>query len=301
MDVHNFAQEILKPPSENGPVALEHPLPLSKTHEPQDDGPSSHEWPCPPYKRSRNGETNPNLGATGFRNKETTNFIQSIQDCRKFKTLGKCSYGDNCKFFHGLSDARRLLHDGHDSFGDEKVSGNGNLYERMYNGIRRCRKFQSREECPYGERCIFLHEGLGKPKAIMSWKKTDMISIPTSTHENSSSNDELLSSKEAALKTRLCKKWGHHGNCPYGRNCFFAHGQAELRKIRSSAAPASENMGIITEKTVAEDRLLCKTGTANTFDPQAVKKKYPLKLERLGKVIGIYADWIEEKHQADTA
>ena len=31
-------------------------------------------------------------------------------------------------------------------------------------------------------------------------------------------------------KTILCNKWVQIGNCPYGKNCQFAHGKFELRK-----------------------------------------------------------------------
>lgn len=32
-------------------------------------------------------------------------------------------------------------------------------------------------------------------------------------------------------KTELCNKWEETGECPYGNNCRFAHGIAELRPV----------------------------------------------------------------------
>ncbi|GAB4850095.1 hypothetical protein Ancab_029394 [Ancistrocladus abbreviatus] len=307
MNEHHFAREIFKPPSGNGHGALQHPPPLPETHKLQRGLPFHDEFP--PYKRSRIGETIPNLRTPGYRNKEITNFMHCIQDWRNFKTLGKCNYGDNCKFFHGYDDARRFPRDRNNSVGDKETAGSGNFDCRIDSGIRRCRKFQGREGCPYGERCIFLHEGSVKSKAMIGLKGTNVIGIKTSTCEDpclntdspSSLNTSRLSSKQFALKTRLCNKWALHRSCPYGSTCFFAHGQEELQKTLSLAAPESGNVGCSTRSTLAEDRLLSKTETRNTYHPQALEKKWSFKLERQGKIIGIYADWIEEKHVMDAA
>lgn len=36
---------------------------------------------------------------------------------------------------------------------------------------------------------------------------------------------------QGMLKTELCNKWEETGTCPYGNQCQFAHGIAELRPV----------------------------------------------------------------------
>lgn len=36
---------------------------------------------------------------------------------------------------------------------------------------------------------------------------------------------------QGMFKTELCNKWQETGTCPYGDNCQFAHGIAELRPV----------------------------------------------------------------------
>lgn len=42
---------------------------------------------------------------------------------------------------------------------------------------------------------------------------------------------ELEVYKQGMFKTELCNKWQQTGACPYGDQCQFAHGIAELRPV----------------------------------------------------------------------
>ena len=42
---------------------------------------------------------------------------------------------------------------------------------------------------------------------------------------------ELEVYNQGMLKTELCNKWQQTGACPYGDDCQFAHGIAELRPV----------------------------------------------------------------------
>jgi butyrate response factor len=42
---------------------------------------------------------------------------------------------------------------------------------------------------------------------------------------------ELEVYNQGMFKTELCNKWEETGACPYGNQCQFAHGVAELRPV----------------------------------------------------------------------
>ncbi|GFY96986.1 hypothetical protein Acr_11g0012920 [Actinidia rufa] len=93
-------------------------------------------------------------------------------------------------------------------------------------------RFCNGEVCPYGQRCHFLHEGPAR------FRESCAISIGTTGSGieckplvHSSLNAKQNSQKPVFPKTRLCYKWEATGNCPFGTNCYFAHGHADISAV----------------------------------------------------------------------
>ncbi|THG06699.1 hypothetical protein TEA_026607 [Camellia sinensis var. sinensis] len=58
--------------------------------------------------------------------------------CNKWQETGKCPYGDNCQFAHGITELRPVIR--HPRYKTEV-----------------CRMLLSGDSCPYGHRCHFRH------------------------------------------------------------------------------------------------------------------------------------------------
>ncbi|KAK6945074.1 Zinc finger, CCCH-type [Dillenia turbinata] len=132
--------------------------------------------------------------------------------------------------------------------GEEQVSGNWEDDQRIIHRMKLCKKFYSGEECPYGERCNFLHEAPAKFREDTGrYRESVAISIgttgPPMGHGNGYDQFEV-NNKFAGLdalqvnttrpvywKTKLCIKWETTGCCPFGEKCHFAHGQAVWNSV----------------------------------------------------------------------
>jgi len=65
--------------------------------------------------------------------------------CRNFHQQGSCSYGDNCRFSHDLSN----------SGGQGGQGGQGG---HQQGGSAPCKNWQQQGSCSYGDNCRFAHE-----------------------------------------------------------------------------------------------------------------------------------------------
>ncbi|GAB2293614.1 hypothetical protein Dimus_027827 [Dionaea muscipula] len=297
MDFPHFAQETFWASSQAVDGALEYPPQMANAHGRRvHDSPSFSE--IPPEKRPRSGENSSYV----VRNKETTRFVHnSYMDIHGHRReLGRwqnSSYVEAKRFWDGVSDSKHSV--------CHEMARNNNVDGRVENGMKLCNFISRGEECPYGEKCIFLHGRMGKCKgknigttAHERWEKDEgslgsgrsyAISIKTCDRKDSRLEEEFQSSRWLSWKTRLCNKREVNGSCPYGVRCIFAHGQAELRKnsvFAASISRADEDISMICE---ARPRV----GASNE---QLLEKKSRFKWERTRKtkIVGIYADWINE-------
>ncbi|CAK9164848.1 unnamed protein product [Ilex paraguariensis] len=217
---------------------------------------------------------------------------------------GNCTYGDKCHFAHGVEEIRRLPY----KMTDIDILTNED--HRIISKMKLCRKFCNGKECPYGDRCHFLHVGLQKVKGDLglSRKSVELNLVTTGSagdckngyeqwecqmFGNSTNRDKQQDQKPIYWKTRLCNKWERTGNCPYGVKCYFAHGQAELHKIGSHLALESGN--VCPSKalaTLANDGSVTKT-RMESEKRQVQGKKCLFKRKEVEKINGIYADWVD--------
>lgn len=233
-----------------------HQLPMN--NEPLD--PHSHLDQPPLPKRARTSEGNLNNAPRMMVNpqnpavnKGTSHIFFKTRICAKFR-LGTCRNGENCNFAHGVEDMRQPPPNWQELVGlrsnDERSLGNWDEDHKIIHKMKLCKKFYNGEECPYGDRCSFLHEEPGKFRDDSSgrFRESSAISIgtdgspPKNNGDGSKSNSSDGSNravnaitglnvsrgnvKSTYWKTKLCIKWETTGHCPFGGDCHFAHGQA---------------------------------------------------------------------------
>ncbi|XP_009620361.1 zinc finger CCCH domain-containing protein 39-like isoform X2 [Nicotiana tabacum] len=132
--------------------------------------------------------------------------------CLQFKRWGSCSYGDECRYAHITGPLKGI-----------RVEDQRNLSK-----VKSCHFFGSGKECPYGNKCHFLHERNQKPEGGVGFCRiSSAISIATIGREvrNNTSSD-AVDLRIKLLKTRFCINWERTGTCAYGSKCQFAHGKA---------------------------------------------------------------------------
>lgn len=179
-------------------------------------------------------------------NKGMSNIFFKTRHCAKFK-VGMCRNGENCNFAHGDQDIRQpppnwqelAIRDE-----DRTSSGNWDDDQKIIHRMKLCKKFYNGEECPYGDRCNFLHEDPSKFRDDLGrFRESAAISIGTtgspavngtsSVHSEDNRpvntiSDPFRPSMKSSWKTKICNKWEITGQCPFGEKCHFAHGQAGI-------------------------------------------------------------------------
>lgn len=152
--------------------------------------------------------------------------------CTKFK-LGTCTFDDRCHFAHGMEDLRKppvgwetmVVNAGQGGpFGGRSNDG---LQQRKKSS-KPCRFFADGKECPYGDRCTFVHASPGDD------------AYPASGFGNSESGGMPPSS--GRFKTRMCARWERGEPCNYGERCHYAHGYAELQSSTGVSTYGNDNV-----------------------------------------------------------
>lgn len=225
----------------------------------QYDQQSQFEQNQPPFKKPRNSDEYQSNSAhpqSGIQvpnapvNKAPSNIFYKTRMCAKFR-MGTCKNGENCNFAHGIEDLRQPppnwqeLVDSRDEDHRSSSSGNWDDDRKIIHRMKLCKKFYNGEECPYGERCNFLHEDPRKYRddykrsresSVISIGTTGMTPAPGVVPNLSEGNRPgnigqdafRVNAKPVYWKTRLCTKWELTGQCPFGEKCHFAHGQAGM-------------------------------------------------------------------------
>ncbi|CAH8392754.1 unnamed protein product [Eruca vesicaria subsp. sativa] len=280
----------------------------------------------------------PSLNNAPPMNKGTANIFYKTRMCAKFKA-GTCMNGDFCNFAHGVEDMRQPPSNWQDIVGpppqergrervsSSSVSGGGSNWEDDQKIILRnklCRKFCYGEECPYGDRCNFLHEDLSKFREE-SGKLRESSVISVGTEPVSVENGGGIGSQHVDVnrrgggvpvpmnngvvktvywKTRICMKF-ENGQCPFGDNCHFAHGQAELlhHSVGRVDGEAVNGVAALSKQTVvsANEVFAVKPNAAQVvttdssgLDDEGRRKKCLLKWSDSKKINRIYGDWIDD-------
>ena len=176
-------------------------------------------------------------------NKGTCHIFYKTRICTRFME-GNCRNGENCTFAHGHQDLREPPPNWQQLVQkmDKGPTGDWNDDNRIIHRMKICRKFYNGEECPYGEKCNFLHESPLKFRTdIEMSRESSAISIGTVgpvVEQNGASDQQTelnkklnpisdaLRMKPVYWKTKLCSKWEATGQCPFGERCHFAHGQS---------------------------------------------------------------------------
>ncbi|KAK9059445.1 hypothetical protein SSX86_020147 [Deinandra increscens subsp. villosa] len=243
-------------------------------------------------------------------NRGTTHIFYKTRICQKFID-GNCHNGDGCTFAHGAHDLREPPPNWQELVKDNR-GGNWSDDQKIIHRMRICRKFYNGDECPYGEKCNFLHESPAKFKAeaaidSLRPRETSVINIPTIVDRGESQTeagqDSITTVKTDQVKTnfwktQVCGKWETTGQCIFADKCHFAHGLAEVHVPvgrvegdRHSYAGGSvvANMGYnpITEPVAVG------SATGAPVTRQGVGKGFL----RLGhkKLNRIYGDWIDDE------
>ncbi|KAK9690368.1 hypothetical protein RND81_09G122900 [Saponaria officinalis] len=226
-----------------------------------------------------------NANSVHTRTSYTRDNLQKDPICRNFWSTGYCNYGDTCKFAHVLKNS---------AWQEHARTGNMNSGPKLTNdsNCQRtvCNYFARGRNCPY-DRCIFAHQ---KWQQISSEEKRD---VP---RENSSISIQTVEARDTVdsrtahhLKTRLCNNWKGGDTCPYGHNCTYAHGRAELRRRN---LPSEHKNTSTTSKTTKKKDVVSNSGE----QPVPAVQKSPPKSQVCAfrwnnrKIAGIYGDWIDE-------
>uniref|UniRef100_A0A5B7BY56 Putative zinc finger CCCH domain-containing protein 39 n=1 Tax=Davidia involucrata TaxID=16924 RepID=A0A5B7BY56_DAVIN len=290
---------------------------------------------APPFKRPRNFESNPPNSApfppmnprmnppNPPVNKGTTHIFFKTRVCMKFME-GNCRNGENCTFAHGAEDLRQPPPNWQELVKD-RGTGNWNDDQRIIHRMKICKKFYNGEECPYGDKCNFLHEDPSKFKtdpgrpwesSRESFRESSVIRIgtmgpmvgdgsgsdqpdqpETNKHVNASSDDFRFNMKPAYWKTKICSKWELTGQCPFGERCHFAHGQSDLQVPGSRIEAEVMNTGSIPAKPLFVP--INDVSPTNMLVGAPIKedgegKKCLRKWKGTKKINRIYADWIDD-------
>ncbi|KAK1434698.1 hypothetical protein QVD17_00447 [Tagetes erecta] len=276
--------------------------------------------------RSRNPEVNMNhltkstsLRPAGQRfipsnvpvNRGTTHIFYKTRMCQKFLD-GNCRNGDGCTFAHGPNDLREPPPNWQELVKDNRGGnggGNWNDDQKIIHRMRICRKFYNGDECPYGEKCNFLHESPAKFKVEAAMdseriRETSVINIQTVVDHSQSQTEagqdcittiktdqdsSRASLKTNFWKTQMCGKWETTGQCIFSDKCHFAHGLAELHKqvgrVEGNKHPYASGSVPMTEPlATASTTAVVRHGVGKGFLKLAQKK-----LNR------IYGDWIDDE------
>ncbi|KAK6127227.1 hypothetical protein DH2020_039026 [Rehmannia glutinosa] len=250
--------------------------------------------PFPPMNPRINPPNNPG-------NKGTSHIFYKTRMCAKF-IEGTCRNGEHCTFAHGAKDLREPPPNWQDLIREKDrgsgVSSNWGDDQRMIHRMKICKKYYNGEECPYGDKCNFLHERPSPPMKkfkvdVVEERESSAISIGVTGDARGSGSDF---DQKVFWKTKLCSKW-EMGHCPFGERCHYAHGQSEL-KFSGTMDETEQLMNASTVPRIPASVSTFGTAPANIavvapLNGDGENKKIS-KWKVTKKINRIYADWLDD-------
>uniref|UniRef100_A0A0D6R1T4 C3H1-type domain-containing protein n=1 Tax=Araucaria cunninghamii TaxID=56994 RepID=A0A0D6R1T4_ARACU len=167
------------------------------------------------------------------------NFLQKTKLCTRFEA-GTCTFNANCNFAHGLEELRKPPPQLHPLRGSNPGPV-GLPGPPRFMKTRTC-KFFREGNCPYADRCNFLHDG-----------------------EQGQGQGPRPGGRPPSWKTKLCMNWEGAQHCNFGDSCNFAHGLAELQKYGGGTFNAESGVAVQRDMT-HPDNLITPYTDPTTFD-----------------------------------
>lgn len=219
----------------------------------------------PSFKKPRTSQTPVNLRIPASFNKPNMGIPFKNVPCLQFRR-GHCTYGDNCQYSHGIVDTtQKILPRREELMSNETW----NEDQRIISSMKLCWRFCNGEQCPFGMRCHFRHEGPAKFRKNFvtstgrnesgGFSRIDSEQLECKALVKPSLDAIEVSQKPVYWKTRLCNKWEATGNCPYGISCGFAHGHAG---ILNGLMPSLLNYVITVDLDLSNQLLLFYSNTS---------------------------------------
>ncbi|CAA0842830.1 Zinc finger CCCH domain-containing protein 39 [Striga hermonthica] len=312
------ALPLIPPPFSGDPsAAFWPPLWAAADHHPPDQQP---QFKRPRTTISDNNNNNRPLNLSGP-TKGTSHIFYKTRMCAKFID-GTCKNGDHCTFAHGPDDLREpppnwqeIIREKDRSSGQSGNSwiGCSENEQRLIHRMKICKKYYNGEECPYGERCNFLHERgpppplplpLPPPAPARRFRQADAVAA-SEQRESFAISIGGDFDQRAFWKTRVCSKW-EMGHCPYGDKCHYAHGHSELRfsgnnvdEAEQVVINASNNNNISIPRNNVSSVSGFSTPTVNLASTVVpingdAENKKASKWKLTKKINRIYADWLDD-------
>lgn len=256
-------------------------------------------------------------------NQPTGKIFFKTRLCAKFR-MGQCRNGENCNFAHGEEDLRKPPPNWQELVAgrtEDRGNGSGSWEDddRIIHKMKLCKKFYNGEECPYGDRCNFLHKEPPKFKDNSARfreysRESSAISIGTTgppmvsggapdqydvnRMANGGSDASRGNSRPVYWKTRLCNRFEDTGHCAFGDKCHYAHGRGEL--LLPGGRPADNEpvtVNAIPVKPVpppVNEPAPVKVEAGAPSGQEGPGKKCFLKWKPTKKINRIYGDWIDD-------
>uniref|UniRef100_A0A803MQB7 C3H1-type domain-containing protein n=1 Tax=Chenopodium quinoa TaxID=63459 RepID=A0A803MQB7_CHEQI len=228
---------------------------------------SEFDHDLPPLKRSKNSSDNLPSNLTHRTpqmnppvNQPTGKIFFKTRLCAKFR-MGQCRNGENCNFAHGEDDLRKPPPNWQELVGgrtEDRGNGGSDNWEdddRIIHKMKLCKKFYNGEECPYGDRCNFLHKEPAK------FREPAPVRFRENSRESSAISIELL--------------------LPGGR-------PADAEPVTMNSAPLKPVSAPLNDPTPTKIDL----GTPSGHEGQG--KKCIFKWKGTKKINRIYGDWIDD-------
>ncbi|KAL6534649.1 hypothetical protein OROGR_013324 [Orobanche gracilis] len=275
----------------------------------------------PPFKRTRTSE--PPLNFTPFPpssprinppnipgTKGTCHIFYKTRMCAKF-IEGTCRNGEQCTFAHGADDLREPPPNWQEIIREKDRVGSwiSNIWggssgddQRMIHRMKICKKYYNGEECPYGDKCNFLHERPLPPMNKINVDNVEQreslaITVGITGDFRGSGNSDF--DQKVFWKTKMCSKW-EMGHCPFGERCHYAHGQSDLRfpgnldEAEQVVLNSSNTISSIPRNPSVSANL---AAAAPINGDGEIKKASKWKVTK--KINRIYADWLDDATSPD--